>query len=150
MVDLAGGLHEQLLFPPDLGAANHLRQQAAHDRFDRAAVVGAHPARELEELFAQDWGLADDGFNGSNTLRLTFVQDGHHCGKRGFVAKWNAHPRADTDSLGHRFRDEIIELAMDGAVDNYSNEVRLEHGLLLFDRRKDGWRMNIVNYAVFE
>ena len=68
-VDLARGLNEQLFLPADLGAPDDLRQQAAHDGFDRAAVIGAHPARQLEQLFAQDRRIAHDRFDRPNSLR---------------------------------------------------------------------------------
>src|SRR5919201_4258679 len=47
-VDLPRSRDEQLSLPSNFGFTNHLRQDAAHDRFQRAAVISAHPFRELE------------------------------------------------------------------------------------------------------
>ena len=63
---------EQLLFPSDLGATNHLRQETAHDRFDRAAVIRAHPSRELDQLFAQRRSIAHERFDRPNAFGGAF------------------------------------------------------------------------------
>ena len=47
-VAIGGPAGQKLFLPADCGAPDHLRQKAAHHGFDRAAVVGAHPARQLE------------------------------------------------------------------------------------------------------
>src|SRR5260370_405982 len=77
IVNLAHGADEQLLFPPDFGAPDYLRQQTAHYRFDWAAVVGADPFCELEQFFAQDGRLADHRFDRPETFRLTVAENCH-------------------------------------------------------------------------
>ena len=63
---------EQLLFPADLGATNHLWQETAHDRFDRAAVICAHPLPKLDQLFAQRRSIAQDRFDRPNAFGRAF------------------------------------------------------------------------------
>src|SRR6266446_8472065 len=131
IVDLARGLHEQLFLPTDLRASNHLRQQTAHDRFDRAAIVRAHPVSQLEQFFAQDWRFAYDRFDRANPFRFALLKRRHHGAERRFVAKWHAHTRPDADALRQCFGHEIVELAMDRAVDDYPNVAGLYHTITL-------------------
>ena len=63
LVDVARGLHEQLLFPADFRAPDHLRKHTAHHRFDRTAIIRADPPCEFEQLFAQDRCVPDNGFD---------------------------------------------------------------------------------------
>ena len=51
---MRAGPNEKLFLPADLRAPDDLREQAAHDGFNRAAVVVRHPARELDQTRAQD------------------------------------------------------------------------------------------------
>src|SRR6266571_5200320 len=121
VVDLCQRLHEKLFFPTDLRAPDHLRQQAAHDGVERAAVVDAHPFRQFQKRLADYWSFADERLDWSNSLRVALLQHGQDRGEGGFVAKRNSHARADTDAVGQRLRHGIIELALNGAVDNHAN-----------------------------
>jgi hypothetical protein len=84
-------LHEQLFLPPDFGSPNHLWQQAPHHSFDWAAIIGADPSREFEQLFAQGWRVADDPFDRPETFRFTMIENGHDSRQRGLLAKRNAY-----------------------------------------------------------
>src|SRR6266403_1038244 len=98
-VDLARGSHEQLLFPPDFGVSNHLRQQTAHNRFDWAAVVRADPFCELEQFFAQNGRLADDRFDRPETFRFTVIENRHDGCECRPLTKGDAYARTDADSF---------------------------------------------------
>jgi hypothetical protein len=90
--DLFRGADEQLFLPTDLSPADHLRQKTAHDRFDRAAVVSAHPARQLDELWAERWFFAHERFDRPDPFRVRLCQHSHHCGQRRAFPKRDAHP----------------------------------------------------------
>ena len=126
-VDLCQRLHEELFFPADLCAPDHLRQQAAHDGFERAAIISAHPLRQLEQRLTDCRRFAHQRFNRPNSLRVAVLQRRKNRGERGFVAKRNSHSRPNPDSLGQCFRHGIIKLALNGAVDNHANVIRLHH-----------------------
>ena len=113
---LRAGWHEQLLFPPDFGAPDHLRQQTAHHRFDWAAIIDADPSGEFEQLFAQDGRVADDRFDRPETLRFAVLENRHDRCEGRLVAKWDAHARADADSFRQclRHRDNRVP---DGSPD---------------------------------
>ena len=55
------------------------------------------------------------------------LEGGQDSGERGFISKRHAHPRANTDALGQRFRNGIIELALNGAIDNDPYVIWLHH-----------------------
>ena len=116
------GLNEKLFLPADFRASDHLRQQAAHDRFNRAAVVVAHPARELDQRSAQDRAFADDASIGWIPFAWLLFEQSRRPWRARFVAKGNAHARADADSLGQALGHGIIELAMDRAIDDDADE----------------------------
>src|SRR4029077_12743632 len=99
IVNLAHWADEQLLFPPDFGAPNYLRQQTAHYRFDWAAVVGADPFCQLEQFFAQNGRLADDRFDRPETFRLTVAENCHDGCECRPLAKGDADARTDADAF---------------------------------------------------
>ena len=138
--NLLRGADEQLFFPADLCLPDHLRQKTPHDRFDRAAIIGAHPTCQLDKFRAQRRPVADERFDGANAFRGSFIQQRDHRGERGFLAKRHPHARPDRDAFGERFRHEIIELAMDRAIDNDARVTRLRqrrHCPNLIDRAHD-------------
>src|SRR5258708_28984548 len=109
-------MNDELFLPTEFCATDHLRQQTAHDGFERTAVIRAHPFRELEQRFAQCWSFAHQCFNWSDALCVAVVEHSQDRGKRGFIAKWDAHARSDPDAFGQRFWHRVIELALNGAV----------------------------------
>src|SRR5947207_12447141 len=119
LVDLASGLDEQLFLKTDLSAPDYLRQHAAHDRFNWAAVIGADPFRELEQLLAQHRRLTHYRFDRPDPFRVALIERGDDGRQTCFATDWNAHPRADAHSLSQIFRHGIIQLAMNRAVDNH-------------------------------
>ena len=128
IVNLATRLHEQLFFPSYLRAPNHLRQHAAHHRFDGAAIIGADPAREVERLLAQDRRFADYCFDWPDTFRFCLFWKRDDCGERRFFAKRYAHARADSDSARQAVRNSVVELTMDGPINDDANVIGLCHG----------------------
>ncbi len=111
------GADKKLFLPADFRASDHLRQEAAHDGFDRAAIVRAHPARELEHLQTQGGLLADDCLDRANAGNVRLLENRHHGRERGFFAERDAHAPADLEPVGELVRDEVIELAMNRAID---------------------------------
>src|ERR1700674_1793305 len=110
------GADEQSFFPADLRLPDHLRQKTPHDRLDRAAIIGAHPARQLDEFRAQCRPVADERFDGANAFRGSFIQQRNHRSKRRFFTERHPYPGPDRDAFRERLRQEIIELAMDRAI----------------------------------
>ena len=99
-VDAARGLDEQLFFPADFRAPDHLRQHTAHHRFDRAAIVGADPPRQFEQLLAQDRRISDDRFDGPDAFGFALLGDRNDCCQRRFIPERHPHARADSDARG--------------------------------------------------
>src|SRR6266513_2216727 len=99
LVDLGSWLDEQLFFETDLCAPDYLRQHAPHDRFNWAAVIGADPFRELEQLLAQHRRLTYYRFDRPDPFRVALIERGDDGRQTCFVAKRNAHPRTDAHSL---------------------------------------------------
>ena len=97
---LARGLHEQLFFPADFRAPDHLRKHTAHHRFDRAAIVGADPPRQFEQVLAQGRRFSDDRFDWPNAFGVALLEDRNDCCQRRFIPERHPHARADSDALG--------------------------------------------------
>ena len=93
------GLHEQLFFPADFRAPDHLRQDTAHHCFDRTAIVGADPPRQFEQLLAQDRRFPDDCFDWPDAFSFTLLGDRNYCCQRRFIPERHPHARADIDAL---------------------------------------------------
>src|SRR5260370_15749071 len=129
VVDLAGGLHEQLLFPPDFGAPNYLRQQTAHHRFDWAAVVGADPSGELKQLLAQDGRLADDRFDWPKTFRFSVIENRRDTSENRLLTKRNAHTGTDADSFRQCFWHQIIHFPVDRPISDNTNVIGFCHAM---------------------
>ncbi len=117
------GADKKLFFPADFRASDHLRQEAAHDGFDRAAIVRAHPAREFEDLQTQGGLLADDCLDRANAGNVRLLENRHHGRERGFFAERDAHAPADLEPIGELIRNEVIELAMNRAIDEDASVV---------------------------
>ena len=128
VVDLAPGLDEQLLFPSDFRAPDHLRQQTAHYCFDRAAVIGADPFRQLEQLLrsrsAPRPTIASIGRMPFASLcsRVATTVASADLSRNGTRTR---EPTADSlrQALGH----EIIELAMDRPINDDANVAGFRH-----------------------
>ena len=97
-VNFCQRLDDELFFPADFRAANDLREQTAHDRFERTAIIGAHPFREFEKRFTDCRSFADQCFNWPNAFRVALLQRGKNRGEGGLVSKRNPHPRTNVDS----------------------------------------------------
>ena len=100
LVDVAPRLHEQLFFPADFRAPDHLRKHTAHHRFDRAAIVGADPPRQFKQVLAQGRRFPDYGFDWPNAFSVTVLEDRNDCCQRRFIPERHPHARADSDAPG--------------------------------------------------
>ena len=123
-------MNKHLLFPSHLGFAHDLRKQAANDRLNGATVIGAHPLTQLQQVGAERRRFADDGFDFAQTPGIAVFEQPDHRGQGGFVAKRHAQTRTHGDAAGQRFRDGIIELAVNGAINDHADKPtlgRVEH-----------------------
>ena len=112
-----------------------MRQQAAHHGFDRAAIIGANPSRELEQLFAQDWRFTYERFNYPDSFRFALFCDRDDRCKSGFISKRHAYSGADSHSVPQPFGNGIIELAVNGSINDDANVARFCH---------DRYRVNLI------
>ena len=110
--------NEKLFLPADFRFPDDLREQAAHDGFDRAAVIICHPAGEFDQSRAEDGFLADQGRNRFDSFGRAFFQRGDDGGKERLVAEGNADARPDHDLADHCLGYAIVQLAPDGAIDD--------------------------------
>ena len=137
-VDCFRGTDKQLLLPTDFGPTNHLRQKSPDHRFNRAAIIGAHPAGQLDQLRTQDRLLADERFDRPNPLGVAFWQHRDNRAERRFFPKWNTHARADAHAVRKNVRHEIVELAMNGAIDDNAGVALFRnHCAKLIDRGEE-------------
>ena len=92
-------LHEQLLFPADFRAPDHLRQQAAHHRFDRAAVVGRSSSAPARAASRSAPAVSPTSASiGRMPGGVALFENRDDRRERRFVAKRHAHARADVRS----------------------------------------------------
>ena len=94
------GLDEQLFFPADFRAPDHLRKHTAHHRFDRAAIIRADPSCQFEQLLAQNRRIPDDGFDWPDAFGFALLGNRNDCCQRRFIPERHPHARADPDAPG--------------------------------------------------
>ena len=102
--------------------ADHLRQDGAHGRLDRAAVVFAHPTRQPEQVRPEDRALAHQLVQRAHPGHLRRVQDLDHRGERRPVPQMHRHPRADLHSRFEFRGNGVIERGAAGLVNEHACE----------------------------
>ena len=110
------GPHRVLLLGPDFSIPNRHWQHAANGRFERAAVVVTHPARQFQERRTDHRLLIQQFGNVPHLGEFRFLQNFNHRARQKPGPHWHPNPRPNSNRRLHSLRNAVIQHSPGGLV----------------------------------